>query len=65
MRMQGGAGPPFRNPPSVWDVWGAFGSSLRVCGDVGDLGKIDSNTRAEPLFTATPESCGSTRSYGR
>ncbi|HKF77074.1 MAG TPA: hypothetical protein VKF59_13080, partial [Candidatus Dormibacteraeota bacterium] len=30
--VQGGAGPPFRNPPSVADVGGAFGASLR-----GDL----------------------------
>src|SRR6266496_1607600 len=33
---QGGAGPPFRNPPTemvhdfFWDVRGAFGASLRV-----------------------------------
>src|SRR5215472_2472239 len=30
--MQVGAGPPFRNPPSVWDIWGASGASLRVFG---------------------------------
>src|SRR5262245_45224175 len=31
-RMQGGAGPPFRNSPVVWDIGGASGASLRVCG---------------------------------
>src|SRR5207247_6598753 len=30
--VQGGAGLPFRNPPSVRDVWGAFGASLRDWG---------------------------------
>src|SRR5262245_39310880 len=30
--VQGGAGPPFRNPPSVWDIGGACGTSLRVWG---------------------------------
>ena len=29
--VQGGAGPPFRNPPSVWDIGGTFGASLRGC----------------------------------
>src|SRR5205085_10475900 len=28
--MQGGAGPPFQNPPLVGDVGGAFGASLRA-----------------------------------
>ena len=28
--LQGGAGPPFRNPPSVRDVGAAFGAALRV-----------------------------------
>src|SRR5262245_49383115 len=30
--MQGGAGPPFRNPPFVWDIGGASGASLRGSG---------------------------------
>src|SRR6266511_4037186 len=29
--VQGGAGPPFRNPPLFGDVGGASGASLRVC----------------------------------
>src|SRR5437660_7315349 len=29
--MQGGAGPPFRNPPSLRDLGSAFGASLRAC----------------------------------
>jgi hypothetical protein len=28
-QLQVGAGPPFRNPPSVWDIWGASGAALR------------------------------------
>src|SRR5262249_33395828 len=30
--MQVGAGPPFRNPPPIWDFWGTRGAALRVWG---------------------------------
>src|SRR6516225_5264460 len=54
--MQGGAGPPFRNPPSCLGHWGDLRSSpsgLQAAS--GDPGKIDSHTRAEPLLAATLE----------
>src|SRR5437764_13506433 len=51
--MQVGAGPPFQNPP-VGNLESAFGASLRACSPgPGDLGKRDSDARAEPLLQAT------------
>src|SRR5437763_12500714 len=53
--MQGGAGPPFRNPPSLRDLGSAFGASLRA----GMPGLAISGRRTQtpgrsPCFRATP-----------
>ena len=49
--MQGGAGPPFLNPPSVSDLGGTFGASLRDylwCRRQREDGLI---RRAKPMLT--------------
>src|SRR2546430_6253577 len=51
--MQGGAGPPFRNPPSVRDVGSAFGASLRVRSRLLVTWEDQLTHRAEPVLTAT------------
>src|SRR5215471_8497905 len=50
---QGGAGPPFQNPPSVRDVRGASGAALRVREQGGRTREDQLNHRAEPMLVAT------------
>src|SRR5215469_7625749 len=52
--MQGGAGPPFRNPPSVWDLGGAFGASLRDYLGRPRRREDGLTRRAEPMLTLRP-----------
>ena len=48
--MQGGSGPPFQNPPSVWDVGGTFGASFGATWGVGGTGKTDSHAGRRPCL---------------
>src|SRR5262249_54448626 len=53
--LQGGAGPPFRNPPAIRDVLGASGASLRVrTRRLGGPGKTDSHARRSRVLRPPP-----------